>query len=67
MIAHGADMARRDIAQAQAQEDAFASYVRQAAGSSSSTADELTKLAGLRDSGVITDAEFAAQKARLLG
>jgi hypothetical protein len=67
MIAHGADMARRDIAQAQAQEDAFASYVRQAAGTSSSTADELTKLAGLRDSGVITDAEFAAQKARLLG
>jgi hypothetical protein len=66
MIAHGSDMTRRDIAQAQAREDAFASYVRQTAGSSSSAADELTKLAGLRDSGVITDAEFAAQKARLL-
>ena len=30
-------------------------------------ADELTKLASLRDSGVLTDAEFAAQKAKLLG
>lgn len=30
-------------------------------------ADELRKLAELRDAGVLTDAEFAAQKARLLG
>ena len=29
-------------------------------------ADELTKLADLRDRGVLTDAEFAAQKAKLL-
>lgn len=32
----------------------------------SSVADELAKLASLRDSGVITDAEFAAHKAKLL-
>jgi hypothetical protein len=32
-----------------------------------SVADELTKLANLRDRGVITDAEFQAQKAKLLG
>jgi hypothetical protein len=32
-----------------------------------SIADELTKLAGLRDSGVLTDEEFAALKAKLLG
>ena len=32
-----------------------------------SVADELAKLAALRDSGVLTEAEFAAQKARLLG
>jgi hypothetical protein len=31
-----------------------------------SLADELTKLAGLRDAGVLTDGEFAAAKARLL-
>lgn len=30
-------------------------------------ADELTKLAALRDSGVLTDEEFATQKAKLLG
>jgi hypothetical protein len=30
------------------------------------TADELTKLADLRDRGVLTEAEFEAQKAKLL-
>jgi hypothetical protein len=35
--------------------------------SSSSIADELTKLARLRDDGVLNDAEFASAKARLLG
>lgn len=33
----------------------------------SSTADELSKLASLHASGVLTDAEFSAAKARLLG
>jgi hypothetical protein len=33
----------------------------------SSVADELAKLAKLRDGGVLTDEEFAAQKAKLLG
>ena len=32
-----------------------------------SVADELGKLVQLRDSGALTDEEFAAQKARLLG
>ena len=35
--------------------------------SSSSRADELAKLARLRDEGVLTDAEFAAEKGKLLG
>ncbi len=30
-------------------------------------ADQLERLAGLRERGILTDAEFAAQKARLLG
>ena len=38
-----------------------------AAPASSSLADELAKLAGLRDSGVLTAAEFDSAKARLLG
>jgi hypothetical protein len=36
-------------------------------GSSGSLADELRKLSELRDAGVLTDAEFRAQKGRLLG
>ncbi len=68
LIVHGGDMAKRDIQQAQVQKDAFDAYVRQTAAASggASSADELSKLAGLRDQGVITDAEFAAQKAKLL-
>ena len=36
------------------------------APATASVADELAKLAQLRDSGILTDEEFAAQKARLL-
>ncbi len=38
----------------------------QSAPSSGSVSDELVRLAGLRDSGVLNDEEFAAAKARLL-
>jgi len=40
-------------------------YIQGMAGTS--IADELSKLAKLKDKGVINDAEFEAQKARLLG
>jgi len=66
LIARGDGMARRDVAIAQANEDAMKEYIRQTAGGGTSAAAELEKLAGLRDSGVITDAEFQAQKAKLL-
>ncbi len=39
--------------------------MRQTAGSDAGTADELAKLADLRDRGVITEAEFVAQKSKL--
>jgi len=39
-------------------------YIQSVAGVS--TADELAKLADLKEKGVITDAEFEAQKAKLL-
>ena len=35
-------------------------------GSGQTSGDELAKLAQLRDAGVLTEEEFAAQKARLL-
>ena len=66
LIAHGTGMGQRDVAQAQAHDEALRSYIREAAGSSGGTADELAKLANLRDTGVITADEFSQQKAKLL-
>ena len=40
--------------------------MQEAAGSGGGTADELSKLADLKAQGVITDAEFEQQKAKLL-
>ena len=65
LIARGGSMHERAAAQAADQQKAFDSYVRQAAGSGSSV-DELAKLADLKSKGVITDAEFEAQKTKLL-
>jgi len=65
LIARGGKMAEHRMADARQQEQAFSAYVKQVAGGG--TADELSKLADLRASGVITDAEFQAQKAKLLG
>jgi Short C-terminal domain/Phospholipase_D-nuclease N-terminal len=65
VIARGNSMSQRDLAQAEANEAAFRASVQQAAGSGSA-ADELTKLANLQSQGLITEAEFAAQKAKLL-
>ena len=48
-------------AAAQAQDDAMKAYIRNAAGTT--PADELHRLADLKDRGVITDAEFAAIEA----
>ncbi len=66
LIANGSDMAQRNVDRQQDAQDEFASYVRQTAGPANGSADELTKLAGLRDSGVLTDEEFTAQKSKLL-
>lgn len=66
LIANGGSMAQRDIADAQRQEAAVQSYIRNAAGTSGGTADELAKLADLKSKGMLTDEEFAAQKAKIL-
>jgi hypothetical protein len=64
LIARGGKMQERAAEQARLQKEAFDAQVRQAAGSSS--ADELAKLVDLKDKGVLTDAEFQTQKAKLL-
>ena len=67
LIARGRAMNERAREQAARNEQDFRRYVQQAAASSPSTADELAKLADLRDRGVISPEEFTQAKARLLG
>jgi hypothetical protein len=66
LIARGSGMQKRAIAHAQQQEQQFRDYVQATAGSGGGSADELAKLADLKAKGVLTDAEFEAQKAKLL-
>ena len=67
LIARGGKMHERAAAQAAEQQKAFDAYVKQAAGTSGdTTADQLSKLADLKSQGVITDAEFEAQKSKIL-
>jgi len=65
LIVRGGKMHERAAAQARQQDKEFRSYVQDAAGSQTS-ADQLSKLAGLRDQGVITSAEFEREKAKVL-
>ncbi len=67
LIARGHSMGDRDAQQARAADDAFRSYVQEAAAPTGHTAaDEITKLADLRDKGVLTEDEFAQRKAKIL-
>jgi|ERR1700722_13911710 ABC-type multidrug transport system fused ATPase/permease subunit len=67
LIARGGSMHERRAQEVQQQQKAFDSYVRQAAGTpGADTASQLTKLADLKSQGVLTDAEFEAQKAKIL-
>ena len=66
VIARGDKMNDRKIADAQASQADFDSYVRNVASSSGGVADEISKLGELKASGVITEEEFQAQKAKLL-
>lgn len=66
LIVRGARMHEREQTQAVAADEAVRAYIRSAAGTSPSVAEELAKLAELRDRGELTPDEFAALKARLL-
>ncbi len=66
LIARGHKMSEHRMKEAAAQEQAMRSYVRETVQSSPSTASELERLAALKDQGVLTDAEFEGQKAKLL-
>ena len=67
LIARGGKMHERAARQAALQQKAFDQYVKQAAGTpGESSADQLHKLAGLKDQGILTDAEFEVEKAKIL-
>jgi type VI protein secretion system component VasK len=67
LIARGGSMQERAAKQAQQQDEEARAYIQQAAASSpASTADQLAKLADLRDRGVISAEEFEREKAKVL-
>ena len=59
-------MHERAAREAARQQEAFDEYVKQTAGTGTGTADQVAKLADLKNQGVVTDTEFDAQKARIL-
>jgi hypothetical protein len=65
LIARGGEMHQRSVEQARQQDQAVRSYVQEVANTPSA-ADQLAKLADLRDRGVITPDEFEREKAKIL-
>jgi hypothetical protein len=65
LIIYGDEMKVHARQAAQEQDRAFQDYVRQAVGATS-PADELTRLAALRDKGTITEEEFQRLKSRVI-
>jgi type VI protein secretion system component VasK len=66
LIARGGKMHEHAVQAQQQQDQAFRAYVQDAAGTPASSADQLAKLADLRDRGVITPEEFEREKAKIM-
>ena len=64
LIVNGGEMTDRAVEDAQASDAAAQAYIRQAAGTRPSTADELSKLADLHSAGKLSDAEYQQAKAK---
>ena len=67
LVVRGGSMQERRVEEAAKAQENVRQYVQQTAGTTTDTAGQLEKLAALRDQGVLTPEEFAAQKAKLLG
>ncbi len=65
LIARGDSMHERQVQQVVKQQQMAEQYIRDVSGGG--TADELEKLGRLHRDGVLTDDEFASQKAKVLG
>jgi hypothetical protein len=67
LIARGRKMSEHAASAARQQDEAAREYIGSAAGTTaSSSAEEVARLAELRDKGVISDAEFQQAKAKAL-
>jgi hypothetical protein len=72
LIARGGKMHEHAVQAQEHQQQAFRQYVQQASGpaagadSPGTSADQLAKLADLKNQGVLTDAEFEQEKAKIL-
>jgi hypothetical protein len=66
LIARGHKMSARAAADARAREEGLRQYIREAAGSSASPADELERLSKLHEQGILNDDEYAQSKAKAL-
>jgi hypothetical protein len=67
LIARGGKMHEHAVQDAQARDQAMRQYVQSVAGpTAASSADEIARLADLRDKGVISEAEFQQGKAKVL-
>ena len=68
LIVRGRSINERALAQARRNEEAYGRYFEETArAGTTSTADELGKLADLRDRGTLSTEEFQRAKAKLLG
>ena len=66
-IARGKEMTQHAIDDAQARDAAQRQYIQSVAAPTTSPAEEIARLADLKEKGVIDDAEFQAAKAKALG
>jgi hypothetical protein len=68
LIARGSSMQERRMAEARYHDEEVRAYIRDAAGAAGAdgTANQLAKLADLREKGVINEAEFQLGNARIL-
>ncbi len=66
LIARGHKMSEHAMEAARARDEAARQYIRDAAGTGASAADELARLADLKDKGVIDEAEFQRLKAKVV-
>jgi|SRR4051794_39765606 hypothetical protein len=66
LVVRGRSMNERSAQAAQERDESLRKFVREAAGTTSGTADELDKLVRLRDDGVITASDYEQAKAKVL-